>query len=66
MDNLPDAPWIREAETIGYGDDPPICPVCGSACEEIYYTKDGSEPIACDRCLITKDAYEWQYENKGD
>lgn len=61
---VPDAPYIREAETIGYGEECPICPICGQYCEEIYYTKVRSDPIACDRCLISRNAWEWQEEEK--
>ena len=64
MAQLPDAPWIREAETIGYGEESPRCPICGEYCESIYYNKLRSEPIACDRCLIERNAYEWQEEEK--
>lgn len=65
MQNIvPDAPYIREAETVGYGEECPICPICGQYCEEIYYTKVRSDPIACDRCLISRNAWEWQEEKK--
>ncbi len=63
-DYCTDAPYIVEAETIGYGEENPICPICGQYCEEIYYTKVRSDPIACDRCLISRNAWEWQEEKK--
>ena len=64
MERVPDASYIREAETVGYGEENPICPICGQYCEEIYYTKVRSDPIACDRCLISRNAWEWQEEKK--
>ena len=64
MEQVPDAPYIREAETIGYGEESPICPICGQYCEEIYYNSLRSDPIACDRCLIARNAWEWQEEQK--
>ena len=43
MQDLPDAPWIREAEMFGpppYDDGPdPVCPICGEECETIYTDK---------------------------
>lgn len=62
MQDLPDAPWIREAEMYGmppYDDGPdPTCPVCGEECETIYTDKDG-EPVGCDQCVTLWEAYEW-------
>ena len=64
---LPDAPWIVDAERNGYPtEDPVICPVCGAECSTIYFNKDRSEPIACDRCLIEQDAYEWREEKENE
>ena len=43
MQQLPDAPWIREAETYGmppYDDFDVTCPVCGRECEEFYLDED--------------------------
>ena len=62
MQDLPDAPWIREAEMYGmppYDDGPdPTCPVCGEECETIYTDKDG-DPVGCDQCVTLWEAYEW-------
>ena len=65
-DYVPDAPYIREAETVGYGEECPVCPICGQYCEEIYYTKVRSDPIACDRCLITRNAWEYKEEKENE
>ena len=63
-DYVPDAPYIQEAETIGYGEEAPRCPICGQYCDEIYYNAGNSDPIACDKCLISRNAWEWQEEEK--
>ncbi len=69
MQDLPDAPWIREAEMYGmppYDDGPaPVCPICGKECETIYKDKDG-DVFGCDQCVRTQDAWEWQDEQKED
>ena len=61
MEQIPDAPWIREAERDGmppYDEPPdPICPVCGEECETIY-TNDGN-PVGCNECLTLWEASEW-------
>ena len=37
MTDLPDAPWIVDAEQNGYPHAEPVkCPVCGKECETIY------------------------------
>lgn len=68
MEQIPDAPYIREAERFGmppYDDDPdPTCPICGKERETIYKDKDGTE-FGCDKCIQTQDAWEWADEQKG-
>ena len=52
MIEIPDAPWIREAETYGMPDYDwtPVCPLCGTRdVREAYYTPDGVL-VACDAC----------------
>lgn len=52
-----------------YGPEPPApepmpnCPVCGDKCETVYKNCDG-EVIACDGCINSQDAWEWQAEEK--
>lgn len=69
MEQLPDAPYIREAERFGmppYDDDPePTCPICGNECEIIYKDKDGTE-FGCEHCIRTTDAREWAEEHKEE
>ncbi len=68
MQDIPDAPWIREAERDGmppYDDEPdPVCPVCGKECETIY-TYDGN-PVGCNECLTLWEASEWCYEHREE
>ena len=67
MQQIPDAPWIRQAENWGpppYDDDPePTCPICGKECETIYTDKDGNA-AGCEKCMTLWEAAEWQYENE--
>ena len=64
MEQIPDAPWIRDAELNGYPSDPPVeCPCCGEECNTIYADQYGNV-FACDRCLMTQDAWEWAEEEK--
>ena len=68
MNDLPDAPWIRDAELNGWGDDvPPVhCPVCHEECERIYYYKGDRDALGCDVCIDWMDAYDWQEQYGGD
>ncbi len=60
MEQIPDAPWIRDAELNGIeSPDPVYCPVCGSECEEIYTDRDG-EVVGCTECVSLWDAYDWR------
>ena len=59
MTQIPDAPWIREAETKGVDDyEPVFCPVCDEECETIYRDKFG-EVFGCENCITTQESYEW-------
>lgn len=64
MEQIPDAPYIREAETYGM---PPYemveCPCCGEECETVYADQYGNV-FACNKCLMEQDALEWQREQK--
>ena len=67
MTNLPDAPWIRDAELNGVPEDPPvICPVCGAECEEIYETREYGEVLGCDQCILIRNAYDWKAQMEED
>ena len=59
MTQIPDAPWIREAEMYGYPEPKPVkCPVCGEECETIYMDFDRNV-FGCDECILKKDAWDW-------
>ena len=59
MEQIPDAPWIREAERYGYPTGPEIhCPVCGEECTDIFLD-NYRNVVGCNRCMSTVDAYEW-------
>lgn len=67
MQDLPDAPWIRDAELNGMPSaDPVICPVCGEECETIYLDDGCCNVLGCDNCIRTMDAYDWFEEQKEE
>ena len=67
MNQLPDAPWIRDAELNGYpANDPVHCPVCHRECEYIYLDASDGEVVGCDECIQRVDASDWWYEHKED
>lgn len=62
MTDIPDAPWIRDAEINGVPDsDPVICPVCDEECEDIYLDRNG-DVCGCEHCMRIRDAWEWMEE----
>lgn len=61
MEQIPDAPWIRDAEMYG----PPgmqeediYCPVCNEENPDWLFIVDG-DCIGCECCVNKVDAYEW-------
>lgn len=44
---------------------PVICPACEGECEIIYKDCDGNV-LACDQCIITQDACEWDTERLAE
>ena len=61
---IPDAPWIREAEMYGMpSPDPVYCPICGEECETIYKDRYG-DVFACNWCLDSMDAGDWAEREK--
>lgn len=63
---LPDAPWIREAELYGEpGGDEIICPVCGKDAEN-FFLDDSNNVVGCDRCVREVDAYSWHMDHLED
>ena len=64
MEQIPDAPYIREAEMYGMPPyETPICPICGEECETIYFGPHGNV-FACNKCIQEQDAGEWWEEEK--
>lgn len=60
MSDIGDHPHIANALRTGYphGEpDYPICPACGSECDEVYMNECG-EIFACSECVRTKNAWE--------
>ena len=55
---IPDAPWIRDAELNGvpFDDEPVYCPLCGAEDPEKLYKIDG-EIIGCSECVEECDPY---------
>ena len=52
MEQIPDAPWIRDAELNGYPSDPPVeCPCCGEECNTIYADQYGNV-FACEHTVV--------------
>lgn len=65
MMQIPDAPWIRDAELNGYpsaDDDNTDCPCCGKEAE-IYYLDKDDNIIGCDECIRFVDAFEWKFRS---
>ena len=46
-------------------DDTPICPICGEECEEIFFDKE-QQVCGCDRCVSSRDAWEWMWEQQDE
>lgn len=67
MHDLPDAPWIRDAETNGIPFVPqPGCPVCGCEHPETYYLSGYHEIIGCDRCIKAVEACDYTDQEEED
>lgn len=65
---IPDAPWIRDAEINGMpGGDECHCPVCHKECERIYFYRgetDARDVLGCDQCIDWEDAFSWLDEHE--
>ena len=60
MIDLPDAPWIRDAEKYGAPiDEDVFCPVCGEENPEYFYIAD-NDVIGCSVCVGRCDPYDWK------
>lgn len=66
MIDIPDAPWIRDAELYGEEEAPDVyCPMCGEENPEHFYVQDG-EIIGCDNCVEKVEPYDWYERNGGE
>lgn len=64
MEQIPDAPWIRDAEMNGMpSPDPVHCPLCDEECETIYRDRYGTV-FGCENCIEEQESYEWAEEEK--
>ena len=64
---VPDAPWIREAEMYGPDDAediPVICPACGAREVEDFWFDVAGNICGCSECMRRKDAYQWTMEHR--
>ena len=65
MTDIPDAPWIRDAETNGMPDTPDVyCPVCNEENPEYFFVSDG-DVIGCSQCVERIDPWDWIEKNGG-
>ena len=57
MTQIPDAPWIREAEIFGMPEgDSVYCPCCGEENPEYFYT-DCGDVVGCSECINWEDPF---------
>lgn len=68
MQQLPDAPWIREAEREGTPVSEDVCcPICDyENPEKFYAVRMSGIVIGCTQCLKTVDPYEWLEEQREE
>lgn len=68
MLQIPDAPWIRQAELNGVDEGPVIrCPCCWEEAESFVIDEDHTV-LGCDRCTRRIDPWDWfeRYGDRGD
>lgn len=66
MEQIPDAPWIRDTELNGYPEMEPVCcPVCGEECDTLFTDKYG-DVVGCEECMGRLDAYKWAEERRRE
>lgn len=65
MMQIPDAPWVREAEMYGIGFRPVArCPICGEECDELFI--QNGDAVGCELCIHITDAADWLAEHGED
>ena len=66
MEHVPDAPYIRDAENNGVGDDQEYkCPICYAVCEKLFTTGGKRDVVGCENCLTEIDPWEYYEEEEG-
>ena len=64
MIDIPDAPWIRDAEINGMPEPEDFtCPICGSENPEDFYFDTNGDLVGCSDCITMRDAYDYWYDN---
>ena len=65
---IPDAPWIREAEMYGVPEsDGSVCPVCGAWNPDRFsVTHDTDEVLGCSDCVDSVDPYEFLADHREE
>ena len=59
IQQIPDAPWIRDAELNGMPDAPDVkCPYCDAINPDTFYVQNGVV-MGCSECMDAKDPWEW-------
>lgn len=59
MTQIPDAPYIREAETFGMPEgDNVYCPICGEENPEYFFVQAG-EVLGCSCCISREDPFDY-------
>ena len=73
MEQIPDAPYIREAEMYGMPpyDPEPKCPICYRECETLFRQYDGvtrtkGDVLGCEHCITTENAWDFLAEHKEE
>lgn len=62
MMQIPDAPWIRDAEINGMDCGPDVqCPICGRVCDDLYVDAN-DDVVGCGYCVKVLDSADWYYE----
>lgn len=63
---LPDAPYIRDAEVNGMPEaEHYYCPICDGEDPETFYVLDG-QIVGCDMCTASVDAWDWHCSHRDD
>lgn len=63
MNDLPDAPWVRDAELNGMPQaDDFVCPICGAEAPDEFYLI-GGDVVGCSECVQRVDGWDYASEH---